>query len=192
MGSQTLVPGSVVTVSGTAYSVPLATPGPAVMTFGGTYIANSASAFILASQTLGPGGVITISGTPLSLPISAVYYLEGTSKIPLATAAPKVLTYGGQVYTANSASDFVIAGQTLVPGSVITVSGTQISVAVTPTDLVIGSSTQGLGGLILSGIGGASPTGVAFKGEAKKVGIGVRWMLGMCLVVGLAGVRIAL
>lgn len=41
----------------------------------------------------------------------------------------------------NSQSQFVIAGQTLSPGSAITVSGTVISLASGASDVVIGGST---------------------------------------------------
>ena len=189
IGSQTLTPGGVITVSGTPVSLGasasyaviagstqmlphLATPAPAVLPFAGSSItANAASDFVIGTQTLTPGGVITVSGTPISLPVGGSYVVEGTSTIPLATAppGPEAFTFAGQTYTANSASDFVIAGQTLVPGGVITVSGTPISLAATPTDVVIGTSTQGLGNFIISGIGGANPSGQPFLGTASHL-----------------------
>lgn len=75
-----------------------------------------------------------------------------------------------------------------MPGGVVTVSGTRISLAVTPTDVVVGSSTLELGGLILSGIGGGggSPTVAPFRGEAGRVGSGLRWVVGMSVIVGSA------
>ena len=168
VAGQTLTPGGQVTVANTPISLnpsadvavvggstqflATATPRPnaAVMTFAGsTYTANAASQFVVAGQTLTPGGQITVSNTPLSLALSGNVAVIGTSTQTLATAAPSsnpaVLTFAGSTYTANSASQFVIAGQKLTPGGTITASGTPISMPQgTPNIAVIGSSTQTL------------------------------------------------
>ena len=74
----------------------------------------------------------------------------------------------GNTYTADGAPrHFIIGGQTLSPGGVITVSSTLISYAAAGTDVVVGGSTEavGIGGLIMSELGGgdsdAARTGVA-------------------------------
>ena len=77
---------------------------------------------------------------------------------------------GGQIYTANSLTDFVIAGQTLTPGGSIVVNGTPISLPPGATDAVVGTSTVGVGGYIMSGFnGGDGGNGsvVQFLGGAR-------------------------
>ncbi|KAL2038672.1 hypothetical protein N7G274_008430 [Stereocaulon virgatum] len=66
-----------------------------------------------------------------------------------------VLTFDSSTYTADPSSDFVIAGQTLTPGSGVTVSGTPIYYAAAGMDVAVGSSTDAvvLGGLVVSGVG---------------------------------------
>lgn len=93
----------------------------------------------------------------------------------LAAAVPAI-TYDGNTYTADGASkNFIIDGQTLSLGGVITVSGTPISYAAAGTDVVVSGSTEavgmGGGGLFMSGFGGggAARTGVVgFKGGAGE------------------------
>jgi hypothetical protein len=54
-----------------------------------------------------------------------------------------VLTLGTETFTANSLSQFLVAGQTLVPGGpAITVSGTPISLAPGATAAVVGSNSD--------------------------------------------------
>ena len=55
-----------------------------------------------------------------------------------------MLTFGSSTYTADALSDFIIDGQTLTPGGVITVSGTPISYDGSGNDVVIGTSTESL------------------------------------------------
>lgn len=167
VAGQTLTPGGQITVSSTPISLnpsadvavvggstqflAIATPSPnvAVMTFAGsTYTANAASQFVVAGQTLTPGGQITVSNTPLSLASSGNLAVIGTSTQLLTTPAPAsipaVLTFAGSTYTANSASQFIIAGQTLTPGGIITASGTPISMPQGTNIAVVGTSTQTL------------------------------------------------
>ncbi|KAL9117024.1 MAG: hypothetical protein Q9187_006443 [Circinaria calcarea] len=87
-------------------------------------------------------------------------------------------TVAGDIYTADSASIFVINGQTLTPGGIITVSGTPISLAISPsqTDIVIGTSTQPLGDIIMGGFNsfgndGGSSTITPFEGKAMRIGV---------------------
>jgi len=172
IAGQTLNPGAEITVSGTPISLgpagasseiavvgsstqalgpAVAAQSPALLTFdGSTYTANSASQFIIAGKTLTPGGQVTVFGMPISEGSEGSFAVIGGSTqslmTPGPTQAPALLTFNGQTYTANSASDFVIAGQTLTPGGQITVSGTPISEAASGSGLVaFGSSTQVLG-----------------------------------------------
>ena len=80
----------------------------------------------------------------------------GSSTIPLApsTIEPDLLTFGGQVYTANSLTGFVIARQTLRPGGAVTVDGVHTSFAPAATDAVVGTNTIDIGGLMLNRLNG--------------------------------------
>ena len=145
IAGETLTPGGEVTVSGTPISLApgasiavvgsstqhlgIPTPtgqGPLLTFAGSTYTADHTSVFTIDDQTLSPGGVITVSGTPISLGPSATIAVVGSSTEVLATVEgtenAQLITFGGLAYTADSANDFVIAGQTLTPGGVITIS----------------------------------------------------------------------
>ena len=170
VGSQTLVPGGApATYKGTLVSLapsataivigtntftltpgsaPTATASP-VLTIGqSVYTENSDTAFIIAGQTLKPGGEITVDGTKISFPSTANAIVVGSSTHVLTPADKSsdalVLTLGSSIYTGNSASGLVIAGQTLVPGAQITISGTVVSLAPGGTVITVGSSTEAL------------------------------------------------
>ena len=191
---QTVTPGGAITVAGTrialaptaAYAVvgpstiPLQATSNAVLTFATSAYTATSGTFTIAGQTLTPGGIITVSGTRISLSPSAPatpYAVIGSSTFQLApanTVGLHLLTIGDQLYTANSLTDFVIAGQTLSPGGAITVNGTLISLPSDATDAVVGTSTVGVGGYILSGFNGDRGSGnggngsvVQFLGGAK-------------------------
>ena len=137
-------------IADTVYTGGAPAEAPAVLSFAGsTYTAHAASQFILASQTLAPGAAISVSGTPISLASGGAVAVVGTStqtlkNAPAITPAPAVLSFDGSSYTADASSDFIINGQTLTPGGVITVSGTPISLPSGGTIVLIGSSTQSL------------------------------------------------
>jgi uncharacterized protein YodC (DUF2158 family) len=137
----------------------LAGKPPATLTLAGTTATlNSDSEYVIADQTLKPGGsAIIVSGTPISLAPQATAVVVGSSTIPIAVAPnrededgaqspgtlPPSLTLAGTTATLNSASEYIIAGQTLKPGGpAITVSGTHISLASQATAVIIGSSTS--------------------------------------------------
>jgi hypothetical protein len=164
-----LAPGESAVVVGSSTSILLAsdspgdkaqhdTPAP-VLTL--TANQDSASEYIVADQTLRPGGsAITISGTPVSLDPEATALVVGSSTRPIAVIPyggdqaqqegaqlagkpPARLTLAGTTATLNSASEYIIAGQTLIAGETpITVSGTPISLASQATAVVIGTSTS--------------------------------------------------
>ncbi|MCJ1403421.1 hypothetical protein MMC11_006644 [Xylographa trunciseda] len=200
---KTLIPGGVITLSGTPISLPISasyiiqgtktiplydpTPSrPPILTLGGSiYTANALTGFTIAGQTLSPGGVITFSGTPFSLATNGGYLIQGSSTLLLASVAPEILTLGTALYTANSASAFLIAGQTLTPGGLLTIAGTTISLDGAATAAVVGSSTEALGGFIASAFGGPRPTGsgiTEFEGGVEK--LRVLGMLGTLVAVG--------
>lgn len=133
-------------VAGTLASSPEPSSLPVLSFAGSTYTANSASEFVLAGQKLAPGGQITVSSTPVFLAPSANFSVIGTSTQVLETHAAiadaAVLTFAGSTYTANAASQFIVAGQTLPPGGQITVSSTTLSLAPSGNVAVIGTSTE--------------------------------------------------
>jgi len=204
---QTLRPGSAITVSGTPIPLPpgatvaiigtssqvldpsLYTPALPIVTLqGSTYTANSSSAFHIDGQTLSKSGEITIQGTTLSYNVDGSNVVIGTSTQTLSTATPSngdTITFAGQTYVANAASAFVIAGQTLTPGGVVTVSGTPISFAANGTDVVIGTSTEavGLGSFIMGGFGPAQTAPAVFEGRAAKRNL--EGMMGVGCAVGI-------
>lgn len=130
---------------------------PPIIIGSSTMTANAESAYIVAGQTLVPGSSITVSGTPIALQTagsdgSALVIGSSTSVLqqnPQATvaAAPPVIV-GGSTLTPNSASEYVVDGQTLKAGSSITVGrGSSTSVVELQTEgsrtiLVIGSSSS--------------------------------------------------
>ena len=182
IGTQTLTPGGAITISGTPFSFPLsssyvitgtskvpiasnsASALPQTLIFGGhTYTADSATVFVIGSQTVIPGDpAITISGSQISF---------GTLRTEIdltSTFDAEVLTFAGETYTEDTASNFVLGTQTLIPGAApITVSGISMSLAVDPTGVVIGTSTQGLASLILNGFA-MTPNVAPFTGDAGK------------------------
>lgn len=135
-------------VAGTLPSNPESSSPLVLSVAGSTYTANSASAFVLAGQTLTRGGQIEFHSTPISLAPLAQLAVIGTSTqlltTPAPTSNPAILTFAGSTYTANTASQFFIAGQTLAPGGTITASNTPISLPTGTNIAIIGTSTQTL------------------------------------------------
>ncbi len=160
--------------------------------------ANSENQYIIESQTLALNSPITLGSGTAATPVllqttnSNTILIVGSSTSTLAAAAtaaatPPPFTIGSQVITANSENQYIVASQTLTPGALITVSGTPVSLAPSATQVVVGSSTQGLGGQIMSGFIGANPsasgTGVMpFTGAAERRWE-IRWWLAI-LVIG--------
>ncbi|KAI4128026.1 MAG: hypothetical protein LQ338_002917 [Usnochroma carphineum] len=166
VGSQTVLPGGpAITHSGIVVSLApgassavvagqtqdlapaLATPPLSITVRGQVITANTASQFEVGGQTLKPGAApIIADGQTLSLAVSgsAVVINHQTENIaqPSPTALP-VITIGGAKITGNSASQYIIDGQTLAFGKPpITVSGQVLSMASSGNAVVIGPSTQ--------------------------------------------------
>ena len=172
IGSQTLVPGgaaitnsvgqilslaaggSSIVVDGQTRQVSqqIATPAP-VITVGDSHItANSRSQFVIGSQTLAAGAsAITVSNQVISLVSSgnAVVFGQRTQAINapsqfVAMQAP-ILTLGQSTFTANSKSEYIVAGQTLHAGSPpIVVSGSTISLVPSAAAVVVNGKTASL------------------------------------------------
>ena len=161
----------------------------AITVNGQTYNGNVVSGFVGNGETLRPGQVITVSGTPISIPAAGASVLHSAlTVLPMsADNRPTELASAGNLGSQQGASLVVIGSQTLTPGEVITVSGTPVSLAANPTEIVVGSSTQGLASYIINGFGGQNPTISTFKGRASRV----RWdrtVLATSMIIGIWGV----
>lgn len=130
----------------------VATPAPVITVGNSRITANSQSQFVVGSQTLAPGAsAITISNQVISLASSgnAVVFGQRTQAIHapsqfVATQAP-ILTLGESTFTANSKSEYIVAGQTLhAGGPAIVVSGSTISLAPSAAAVVVNGKTASL------------------------------------------------
>jgi hypothetical protein len=148
-------------------NVPIFTVGDSTIT------GDPSSNFIIGSSTLNPGGTIVVSGsgsaspTTFILPVSGsvivingITQAIGTTEVPIAVSTP-ILVVGSSTYTANQAAEFVIGGETLTKGGMITASGQTLSLATGGSSMVIVSGTstktESLGGVIIS-VGGFATT----------------------------------
>lgn len=188
---QTVVPGGPpITVDGTVISAPASTNAIVVdgttIPVGGSFA--SASDFMvngmaitaqpgvffpIAGQTLQAGGpAITVDGTRLSLAPGGTALVIGSSTSEIAAAGAggasdiPELTFGGQTFTANAATQFFLApGQTLTPGGTAVVSGTTISLASDASAIVINGQTQALDSSPSAAIT-AAPAPITINGQA--------------------------
>ena len=211
IGSQTLTPG-INSIDGTSISLPpvksfivggtsavLSVPSPTSsggFAFAGqTYKENTASDYIINGLTLAPGQQVTVSGTLISLfstPTAVV--IAGTIQTITNADSDKpseiqtTFTFAGQTFTENAQSDLLIDGQTLTPGQAVTISGLPISLATTPTDVVVGSSTQGIASLIMGGFGNPGQSITPFTGRALEASPIPRllkyWIVTLLLYIG--------
>ena len=212
VGSQTLAPGNdPITVSGTTYSLapsasaiivngitsilPAYNPanGAPVITIGSqpfTAGLASTSAYAIGSETLIPGGsAITVSGVEVSLaPSGSVIIVSSRTEIFPGGNAP-VITVGSQVVTASAESEYVIGSQTLIPGaSAITVSGVEVSLGPSASDVAVGGTTE----TFSAATGSANGTrygGQTFTGKAYRFEMGLKGQI-PCLVLGLLGLAV--
>ncbi|MCJ1249529.1 hypothetical protein MMC30_006755 [Trapelia coarctata] len=193
-------------VSTIQHTPPRSTTLPALTVGGSVITPNTASNYVIGSQTLLPGGpAITISGTLVSLAPSATEVIIGGTTHVLVSGAgglqPPLPTFTieGSAVRPNSAGNYIIGSQTLVPGgTAMTISGTPISLTSAVSDLVVGTSTETLvaptdtaklGGYIISALGGfpmeTSTSTVVFRGQGSRLGACSRWWAFMVVTVGL-------
>lgn len=189
IGGQTLIPGQTISFDGTSVSLApggsavvvngvtqtlsssSSTAEVAVLTIGGqTYTANSETSYVIGGQTLVAGSAVTIAGTTISLQSggTAAVINGVTQKLPQATSAA-VINIGGKTYTAQSGS-FVVEGQTLKPGAVITVDGTTVSLAADETIAVVNGATTTLAEV-------TAPAGLTFNGHVYAVQTGSAYVI---------------
>ena len=122
-----------------------------VLTFAGSvYTADTATHFVVTGDTLAPGSSINPFSILIYLVSDGVVAVIGSdlAKQTLITSKSVQLTpqlmVAGVTYTADSASRFIIAGQTLSQGGAITVSSTPISWAIGGATVIVGMSSQAL------------------------------------------------
>lgn len=115
--------------------------------------ADSSSNFIIgqgpAAQTLVPGGpAVTHSGNVISLaPSGNSIVIEASTQdiAPITPPPSPVITFAGQTLTANSASEFLINGQTLAPAAPAIVHNRQtVSIAPQDSEIVINGYSQAI------------------------------------------------
>ena len=187
---------------------PAATALSPIVIAGNTIVVDSASHLEISGQTLAagapvvvssPGGAQTVllqsSGAHEALIIGsstqAISVIPAASLQALEPTNPPSIVVNGETITANSASHYIVSGQTLQPGSSITLgSGTSITLVALQTSesgtaLVVGFSTSeipsssvsaGIGGFVAGGFGpptSSSPANatspVAFMGDAPQI-----------------------
>lgn len=148
-------------------------PGPVVPTGSTTATDQAQQPSSALDQTISAGGEATIAGTPVSVAGDGSYAVIDGTTIPTGsvTASPAQAPggiIGGQTITTGSAGQYVVNGQTITAGGAATVAGTPISIASGGSYAVVGGGTislgaaattspSGLGGYIMSGIGGIGP-----------------------------------
>ena len=112
-----------------------------------TFTADSSSRFVIETRTLEAGGpAITHDGHTISLGSSASNIIIDSStfsiaRLPVITITPED-------------APVLVGSQTLTPGGpAITVSGTRVSLEPSASKVVIGTSTEALGSIIMGGFG---------------------------------------
>ena len=171
------------------------TAQPSSMTVGSNIITVGSSAITINGTSLklaDPG--ITVDGTLVSLGPSILVVGSHTQNLvlspPTATALPSYITIGGETI-AVAAGSIIIAGHTMTPGgpaetadgtlvslgSSVLVIGTQTLSFTLPTASgANGMSSEGVGALIMKGLGGigggtvAAPTPTAGNSNVTKIG----------------------
>ena len=186
IGSATIEPGSLVTMSG--YTVSAGRSD--VLIDGSTYtLPSSVGAVVQQSsniQAITPanGGIVSAGGSPITLSGTVYSIISGggsdlvasKTAVTIPKTAQSVFLIDGQPYTVVPTS-LAISGQTItVGGSAVTIGGTVFSLG--PSGLQIGSSTiplnaeqtgeANLGDLIMSGFLGA-PTASSRAGKNSSV-----------------------
>ena len=135
-------------INGVSQSVGIITQAPAITVDGTVINAVPGGAFIIGTQTLRPGQSIVASGTTFSLGVTGGFIvINGATSLLAATGLP-YLVLGGVTYPATSlpTGAYIIAGNELLPGGVITVSGSTISLAPGGTAIIVNGVTEYLPG----------------------------------------------
>ena len=169
IAGQVLTPGAVITASNTRISlapdadfvvVGTSTQALSPAQVAGISLGSSTltpfppNAFLVDEEPLLPGSIITAFNKPISLAPDGSFVVVGGTTQRLAhqtidpaqtTSAPHI-TLGSRVYFSNSKGEYNIDGQILMPGGLVLIDGTTISLPTMGTDVLIkengGTSTQ--------------------------------------------------
>ena len=207
---------------------------PPTRTFGGsTYTAQSGSQYIIEGQTLGLGSSITIDSDSSTMVVELQTATNGATELIVSvgnsmststltsagaaisllittpTKAPPPLTVAGNTYSANSLTQYSLAPDlTLTLGGVVTLGGTEISLASSGSFAIIGSSTEtlsapettmtpgvGTSGSITNGLTGGGPSsspasvnGAAGRMSQRSSGLCWMWLIGIIVANGYFGI----
>ncbi|KAK5123608.1 hypothetical protein LTR85_002646 [Meristemomyces frigidus] len=146
--------------------------GQDTLTVGGAAVTANSEIYSLATD--GSGLALVVNGT-------------STAALPTAAAGEGIVTIGGQVYTAyaDGSSRVIVDGQTVYPGATTMINSETVRLSGTDLVAVSGSvtSTEGLGGAIMSGLNGPGgpssiSAAVAYTG-ASQHRRPAAWMIGL-------------
>ena len=208
----TQVPGVIVTTTNAQGSqitttIPVVSPTPNAIANVITSSTNAQGSLIIATTQL-PGVIVTTTNAQGSqitttIPVVSPPVLDAAPN----PTAPPAITIGTQVITPNAQGQYIVDGQTLTrggeivvggttaSGGTVVVGGTTVSLDASATQVVVGTSTEGLAPYIVGGLGTGpnsnnnNGTGTAaFTGGAGgRVGSwGLGWRCGW--LVGVVGV----
>lgn len=113
----------------------IATSLPILIVGSHSFTANHENHYIISSQTLTPGGQITVAGALISAPTIS-------PEIRISTPILPSLLIASETYSADSASQYMIASQTLTPNGRIVGSRTLVSLLPSASAVVSGSFTE--------------------------------------------------
>ncbi|KAL6718123.1 hypothetical protein ACLMJK_004210 [Lecanora helva] len=173
-GDETLTPGSVTTIA----DIPIS--------FGSALIADG-------SITLTPGSTATLGNTPVFLPTSGSFIVVGSSTVRLGPSSKPAT----QIITS---APTIIQGQTLSPGSALTILGTPISLPSSGSAIVVGGTntvplnnaqTLSIGSQILTAFQAPSPAGVILGGQTLVPG-GVITVAGKLVSIPTSGASLVI
>ncbi|KIW02634.1 hypothetical protein, variant [Verruconis gallopava] len=186
LGGQTLVPGgqvvsagttislasdgSVVFVNGVAQPVAAIVGNPTVDIGGTKYTELQGGYFVLQGTTLRPGQTSVIAGTTIAFGSDGSYVVVNGATSKLSLNSVPVLVIGGTTYAATSGIGYVIGGQTLRPGSVITANGHTISLSPNGLTMVVDGLTTVLNTPITT-----NPPLIVFNGKTYTANSGTTY-----------------
>lgn len=159
-------------------TTPIFAPERSITAAGRTITADQDGGFTIGSQVLKPGGEMTVSGTTYSLaPSGTALIVDGeTSSL---RSSPARITVLGSTILGNSEGDLVIGGQTLKPGSAVTIDGVTYSLATTSAQSSsAGRSTGALASRTASGSVAPSTAAASSLGATRGLTV---------FLVGVAG-----
>ena len=176
-GTPVSIGGANIVIGSSTATLPesMPTDAPAALgVVGGQVINGNSQSAVVAGQTLNAGGPpVTVQGTPVSLGSSNIVIGTSTAALPTSaipggdsTNAPLGIV-GGQVISGDR-SHAVVDGQTILPGSVATISGTPVSLG--DSNIVIGTNSVPLPTDTPAGIQPAGPSAFAIGGSTVSRG----------------------